>query len=159
MVGAQLYRLSAVDKHTVSLQPIQKITRHYSRYCAVVFCYVRKCELSYIYPGHDVNLHLHSAQSEILSNRVCRIWLGIGEGANVIISKQVIRLDSWLLRSCNWSVILWIVLHCYRVTWGIMHFITLAILSGQGRFAAPTVGTNWPFCADVPLNTNQSVGS
>jgi len=28
-----------------------------------------------------------SAPSEIISNRVCGIWLGIGEGANVIISK------------------------------------------------------------------------
>jgi len=39
-----------------------KITRHYSRFCAVAFCYVHKRELSYvypIYPGHDVKLHPH----------------------------------------------------------------------------------------------------
>jgi len=28
-----------------------------------------------------------SIPNEIMSNRVCRIWLGIGEGANVLISK------------------------------------------------------------------------
>jgi len=101
VVGAQLCRLSTVDVHTVALQPIQgKITRHYLRYCAVAFCYVHKCELSYIYPGHGVKLH---PQSEIILNRV---WLGIGEGANVIISQYIIRLVSRLLRSSNWSVLL-----------------------------------------------------
>jgi len=34
------------------------------------------------------------------------IWFGISEGANVIISKQVIWLDSWLLRLCNRSFLL-----------------------------------------------------
>jgi len=33
-----------------------KITSHYSRFCAVAFWYVHNCELSYIYPGHDVKL-------------------------------------------------------------------------------------------------------
>jgi len=52
--------MGRVDTNTVALQPIHgKITRHYSRYCAVAFCYVHKCELSYIYPGHDVKLHPH----------------------------------------------------------------------------------------------------
>jgi len=32
-------------------------------------------------------LRLVRGPSEIISNRVCGIWLGIGEGANVIISK------------------------------------------------------------------------
>jgi len=36
-----------------------KITRHYSRYCAVAFCYVLKCELSCMCPGHDIKLHPH----------------------------------------------------------------------------------------------------
>jgi len=36
-----------------------KITRHYSRYCTVAFCYVHMCELSYICPGHDIKLHPH----------------------------------------------------------------------------------------------------
>jgi len=62
-----------------------KITRHYSRYCAVAFCYVHKCELSYMCPGHDIKLHPHRVK--IISNKVCGIWLGFGEGANVIISK------------------------------------------------------------------------
>jgi len=44
---------------------------------------VHKCELSDIYPGHDVKLHPHP--SEVISNRVCGIWLGIGEGAMVLI--------------------------------------------------------------------------
>jgi len=38
----------------------------------------------------DVRMHyilLASTPSEIISNRVCGIWLGIVEGANVIISK------------------------------------------------------------------------
>jgi len=60
VVGAQLYRLSTVDAHTDVLKPIHwKIIRHYSRYCAVAFCYEHKCELSYIHPGHDVKLHPH----------------------------------------------------------------------------------------------------
>jgi len=42
-------------------------------------------------PGHD---KAASTPSEIIYG----IWLGIGEGANVIISKLVIRLDSRLLR-------------------------------------------------------------
>jgi len=33
-----------------------------------------------------------------------------------------------------------------------MHCISLTILSRWGRFPSPTVGTNWPFCVDVPLN-------
>jgi len=54
----QLCRLSSVDAHTVTLKPVHgKITRHYSRYCTVVFCCVHKCELSYMCPGHDVILH------------------------------------------------------------------------------------------------------
>jgi len=61
-----------------------KITRHYSQYCTVVFCYVHKCELYYMCPGHDKTA---PTRSEIIWNRVCGIWLGIGEGANVIISK------------------------------------------------------------------------
>jgi len=52
VVGAQKCRLATVDAHTVALQSIHgKITRNYSRYCAVAFYYVHKCELSYIYPG------------------------------------------------------------------------------------------------------------
>jgi len=39
-----------------------KITRHYSRYCAVAFCYVHKCELSYMCPGHDMKLHPHRVE-------------------------------------------------------------------------------------------------
>jgi len=34
-----------------------KISRHYSRYCTVAFCYVCKCELSCMCPGHDIKLH------------------------------------------------------------------------------------------------------
>jgi len=60
------------------------------------------------------------------------------------------------LRLCNWSVLLWTVtlLSCN------MHYITLAIVSRLSRFPFPAVGTNWPFCVDVPLNnqpTNTSV--
>jgi len=40
----------------------------------------------HIYSGHDVKLHLHRVRLYI-SNRLCGIWLGISEGANVIISK------------------------------------------------------------------------
>jgi len=69
----------------------------------VAFCYVHKCELSYMCPGHDIKLH--STRSEIISNRVCELRIGIGEGANVIISKLVIRFDSRFLRLCNCSVL------------------------------------------------------
>jgi len=29
------------------------------QYCIVAFCYVPKCELSYMCPGHDIKLHPH----------------------------------------------------------------------------------------------------
>jgi len=38
-----------------------------------------------------------------------------------------------------------------------MHCISLAILSGLSRFPAPAVGTNWPWCVNVPLKTNQPI--
>jgi len=34
-----------------------KVTRHFSQYCAVASCCVRKCELSYMCPGRDIKLH------------------------------------------------------------------------------------------------------
>jgi len=46
-----------------------------------------------------------SSPSEIMSNMVCEIWLGIGEIATVIISKWVVWLDSRLLHLCIWSVL------------------------------------------------------
>jgi len=39
-----------------------KITRHHSRYCTVAFCYVHKCELSYMCPDHDIKLHPHQVK-------------------------------------------------------------------------------------------------
>jgi len=36
-----------------------EITRHYSRCCIVAFCYVHKCELSYMCPGRDIKWHPH----------------------------------------------------------------------------------------------------
>jgi len=55
-----LIRVSIVNARTVALQPIYgKISQHYSRYCAVEFGYMHNCELSYIYPGHNVKQHLH----------------------------------------------------------------------------------------------------
>jgi len=33
-----------------------------------------------------------------------------------------------------------------------MHCISLAIISRLSRFPSPAIGTNWPFCVDVPLN-------
>jgi len=48
-----------------------------------------------------------STPSGIISYRVCGICtLGIGEGANAIISNYGTRLDSRLLRLSNWSVLL-----------------------------------------------------
>ena len=38
----------------------------------------------------------------------------------------------------------------------IMHCISLAILSRLSRFHPSAVGTNWPSCVDVPLNTKQT---
>jgi len=61
-----------------------KITRHYSRYCTVAFCYVLKCELSYMCPGYDIKLHPHRLKLFRIA-LVCGIGLGIGEGASVII--------------------------------------------------------------------------
>jgi len=48
-LGAQSYSLFTVNAHAVALPLIHaKRTQHYSRYCAVAFCYVLKCELSHI---------------------------------------------------------------------------------------------------------------
>jgi len=57
----------------------------------------------------------------------------------------------------NWSVLLWTVLHCYCVTYGIMHRISLAILSRLSCFLSLAVCTDWPFCDDTPSSTNQSI--
>jgi len=77
MVGAQLCQLFFDDAHTFAIKQLHgEITRHYS-------C-VHKCELSYRCFGHDVKLHPYRMK---LYRRVCEILLGIGKGANVIISK------------------------------------------------------------------------
>jgi len=134
-----------------------RITIHYSQYCTVAFCYVHKYELSYMCLGHDIKLYPHRVKLYWI---VYGIWLSIDEGANVIISKYVIRLDNWLLRLCNWSVFTVYcvtLLSCNVVN---MHCISLAILSRMILFPSPAVGTNLPFCVDVPLKnqpTNQVV--
>jgi len=102
---------------SVALQPIHgKIILHYSQYCTLAFCYVHECELSYIYPGHDVKLQPRrvklyriglklkvgtiSTAPYVLDSTtkarelsvtylqvcVCGIWLGISIGSNLIIS-------------------------------------------------------------------------
>lgn len=54
----QLYRLSTVDTHNVTLKPVRgKLTRHHSRLCSVAFRCVHMCEISYTYPEHDIKLH------------------------------------------------------------------------------------------------------
>jgi len=80
VVGAQSYRLSTVDAHTVALQTIHgKITRHHSRYCTVAFCYVHNCELSYIYLGYYVKLYPHwvllSSYCNLIDNRNVRVFV------------------------------------------------------------------------------------
>jgi len=60
---------------------------------------------------------------------------------------EVKRLDTKLLLLCNWCVLLWIVLHCYCVTWGNVHCVSLAILSRLSQFPCHAVGTNWPLCS------------
>jgi len=80
--GTAVLRLTPVDAHAVALQPIRGIiTRHYSRYCAVAFCYVHKnC-----HTGRDVKLHPYRVKLYRIGHVVIR--LGNGEGTNVIISK------------------------------------------------------------------------
>jgi len=101
--GAQFYRLSPLNAHIVALKPFHgKITIHYSRYCTVAFCYVHKCELSYMCHGLDIELHPH----RVKLYRIGCVGSGLvlANALNVIINKKVIRLDSRLLRLCNWSV-------------------------------------------------------
>jgi len=76
-----------------------KITIYYSRYCTVAFSYVHKCELSYMCPGHKTA----STPSEIILNRVYGIWLGIGEGANVLISVIMLCTGHQVVHSGCWS--------------------------------------------------------
>jgi len=52
-----------------------KITRQYSWYCTVAFCYVYKCDLSYRCPGHDIKLHPHRMKLY----RIGCVWLSIGD--------------------------------------------------------------------------------
>jgi len=71
-----------VDAHayTVALKQVMgKITRHYSRYCTVAFCFVHKCELSYMCPGHDIELHPH---------RVKLYRIGCG-GSGLVLAKAL----------------------------------------------------------------------
>jgi len=63
-----------------------KITRKYSRYCAVAFCYVHWAQLWTVLHVFWLWHKTASTPSEIISNRVCGIWLVIGEGTIVIIS-------------------------------------------------------------------------
>jgi len=58
---------------------------------------------------------LNCTPSEIISNRVCGISIGI---ADIIISKYVKQL----LRI--WSVLMWTVLHCYRVMYTLIRLQT-----------------------------------
>jgi len=51
-----------------------KITRQYSRYCTVAFCYVHKCELSYMCPGHDIKLHPHRVKIYRIG---CMVFIGL----------------------------------------------------------------------------------
>jgi len=98
-----------------------------------------------------------STPCEIISNRVCRFWLGIGEGINLIISKRVIRLESRLLRLCNWSVLQWL---CYIVT---VYRKESRIVSRWSSLAAwaSSLPHSWhklTFICDGPLNT-QSINN
>jgi len=63
--------------------------RHYSRYSTVAFCYVHKCELPCMCRGHYKTA---STLREIIANRVCGIWLGIGEGNK----SSVLVIHHWL---------------------------------------------------------------
>jgi len=76
-----------------------------------------------------------STPSEIISNRVCGIWLGIGEGANIIIiSKYVIQLDSRLLPLFNWSVLLWTVLIPLHRSWHKLTFLCWSAVKQSNNF-------------------------
>jgi len=56
-----------------------KITRHYSLYYSVAFCYMHKCELSYMCPGHDIILHPH---------RVKLYWIR-RVGSGLVLAKAI----------------------------------------------------------------------
>jgi len=49
-IELNLYDLAVVIPETI----VGKNTWQYSVYYAVAFCYVHKCELSYICPDHDI---------------------------------------------------------------------------------------------------------
>jgi len=75
-----------VDACAVALKPVHgKLVDYYSQYCAVTFFCNHKCHMSYMCPGHDVKLHQHRVHLYPL--KVFGIWLGLCEGANIIISK------------------------------------------------------------------------
>jgi len=69
--------------HTVALKPVhwKNNYRHYSRYCAVAFCYVHECELSYMYPGMMLNcihteLHRENENWRItMSGEISSVWI------------------------------------------------------------------------------------
>jgi len=56
-----------------------KITRNYSRYCTLAFCYVHKCELSNMCPGNGIKLHPHRV-------KLCQIGC---VGSGVVLAKAL----------------------------------------------------------------------
>jgi len=75
------------DDDILYLYGINLFYAYYIVYVDKMICYVHKCELSDLCPGHNIKLHSHRVPSKIISNRVWVIMLGIDEGAHVIISK------------------------------------------------------------------------
>jgi len=82
---AQLCQLSLVNAHTVVLKPIWENNQDIM-HDIVLWNFVRAQVLTVLHMSWSWH-KTASTPSEIISNMVCEIWLGIGEGANVIISK------------------------------------------------------------------------
>jgi len=105
---------------------------------------------------------------------VCGIWLGIGEGANAIISKY--KSFDWIA-GCR--VVAFVLQECFTVDSVTLHtyiqynFYTITLLlfnvrfsalytvghsvSRLSRFPSSSVGRKWPSCIEMPVLHIQSV--
>ena len=118
----------------------------------MALCYVQKCELSY--NVLDMTQNCIPPSDFIIPNRECMIRLGIGEDANVMFKQVSHRLVSRLLHFCNWSVLLWTVLHCVTYCELCIVFRWPSLASGFG-FTLPQSAQIDLSSVDVPLNTKQ----
>jgi len=144
VVEAQLYPLSPVDTlkpvHGKWLDAIHDIVMWH-------FAALHKRELSYMCPGDDVKLHPHRVKFYRID--LARYWQRRWRHTMPVVA--VVITEVLCCELCYTVYIVIVLLKVLRIA----QAISLSI--PPEPVSLPAVGTNWPFCVDVPLNTNQSI--